>query len=378
MVGGALAPHPPPPAHAALAPLREFDARPPPQASAGRGGPREGWERFAREAREGFLAELEGPAPDAARCLLALAAEHDAISTRAVVPLPQASFSGRVDKLVEGALREAAAAGGVDDPASVICACVDHLYGAARFRVAQADVEQASPYRTYMHNVLAQRQGTKEAVAAVLLSVLARAEARIGRPLEYRLEIPAEAAGRPTAVHAPGEAPEDLSRTTRALVLGCLRRLKRGYWPWAWVPGESSGFLVAAEAALESGDRFNQAMGFGVMQPEGRPFGNMQLAGLSCEALALLEGGHELRDSAVLLCHEKRVREAYEALKACVEAGGTVSPPLERGGLVGDMWGVDVGAGTGQALGEREHAAALRLAAHLEAQLAELAWQSTP
>ena len=94
-------------------------------------------------------------------------------------------------------LREAAAAGGVDDPASVICACVDHLYGAARFRVAQADVEQASPYRTYMHNVLAQRQGTKEAVAAVLLSVLARAEARIGRPLEYRLEIPAEAAGRP-------------------------------------------------------------------------------------------------------------------------------------------------------------------------------------
>merc|ERR1719185_34928 len=105
-----------------------------------------------------------------------------------------------------------------------------------------------------MHNVLAQRQGTKEAVAAVLLSVLARAEARNGRPLEYRLEIPAEAAGRPTAVHAPGEAPEDLSRTTRALVLGCLRRLKRGYWPWAWVPreGASCGTLLSS-CATKSG-----------------------------------------------------------------------------------------------------------------------------
>ena len=341
------------------------------------GGPREGWEAYAREARAGFLGELGRPRPDPVRCLLALAAEHDAVSTRAVVRLPEESFSGRVDKLVDGALREASALGSATDPAAVVRACEDHLYGAGRFRVAQSDVEQASPYRIYLQNVLAQRCGTKEAVAAVLLAVLARAEARVGHPLNFRLALPTETSGRPTAVHAPEGPPEDLAESTRALALGCLRRLKRGYWPWAWVPGESSGFLVAAEAAVNTGDRFNQAMGFGVMQPEGRPFGNMQLASLTCETLAELQGGHESRDWAALLAHEKRARDAYDALAVSIEAAATVSPTPSCGGLVGDMWGVG-DAPPEQSLGELEHAAALQLSAHLEVQLAELAWDSTP
>ena len=53
--------------------------------------------------------------------------------------------------------------------------------------------------------------------------------------------------------------------------------------------------------------------------------------------------------------------------------------PPARGGLVGDMWGVgNAGAPPEQRLGELEHAAALQLSAHLEVQLAELAWDSTP
>ena len=372
------------------------------------------WEGYAQGARDDFLASLDDPDSDPVRILLYLAQEHDAVSSRAVVNLPVDSYSRRLDKLVSGCVRALEGAGLQDseDKQAILDCCTRHLFETERYKVAASEGEQTSPYRTYsawllaggkagvgsglglrgegttssgllqrtdaadpgaaaVHHVLAQRCGTQVTLAALLLSLLQRLEKALGRDLDFAVLAPNDYTKLPSAcVRAEASF---LGVESRDLVVKVLRSLKRGYWPWAWLPdGRSdSGFLVAAEAATSS-SRLNKTFADGtVMQPTGRPFGDMTLADLSCAALAAVAGGYEARDYAVVLAHQRRYGEAYEALQRAIDEEATVSG---EGALLG-------AASTGsqarapQELGQMEHELCQRLATHLEFQIAEKAFE---
>jgi len=99
-----------------------------------------------------------------------------------------------------------------------------------------------------------------------------------------------------------------------------LMALKRAFWPWEWDDSRDSGFLLAVEsAAYGKDDRMNTAAGVvGIIQPTGRPFGDLPMALLVTERLAELDGnlGYEQRDMAVLLYHSGYRRDALDALVA--------------------------------------------------------------
>lgn len=109
-----------------------------------------------------------------------------------------------------------------------------------------------------------------------------------------------------------------------------LSALKRAYWPWEWDEARDSGVLLAVEAAAYGMDnRMNTAAGVvGIIQPTGRPFGDLPMATLATERLLQLEGGEgfEQRDLGVLLFHDGKHKEALEHLEAFQkwkeEAGG--------------------------------------------------------
>lgn len=222
-----------------------------------------------------------------------------------------------------------------------------------------------------MHHVLAQRCGTQVTLAALLLSLLQRLEKALGRDLDFAVLAPNDYTMLPSAcVRAEASF---LGVESRDLVVKVLRSLKRGYWPWAWLPdGRSdSGFLVAAEAVTSS-SRLNKTFADGtVMQPTGRPFGDMTLADLSCAALAAVAGGYEARDYAVVLAHQRRYGEAYEALQRAIDEEATVSG---EGALLG-LASTGSQARAPQELGQMEHELCQRLATHLEFQIAEKAFE---
>lgn len=66
------------------------------------------------------------------------------------------------------------------------------LYETMGYSVAAKPLELYSPYRIYMHRVLAQRCGTPEAISIVLCSLLQRAVAAgLLAPFEIQVGIPA-------------------------------------------------------------------------------------------------------------------------------------------------------------------------------------------
>eukprot|EP00793_Prasinoderma_coloniale_P003249 PRCOL_00005884-RA len=284
------------------------------------GAAAEVWEAQASHARDAFRAELAAaPAGGAAdadvmRAALALAAEDDAVRTRTVVELPTASYEARVDKLV----REIAAnvlPGVEGGEAAKLAAVCDYLFVRYGWKLPSRE-EMASPYRTYMHNVLAQKCGVPPALGALLYAVLQRLQAQ-GDVGEFEVVVPSnEQHSLPYARVAAGAAEAGAEAATpEGLMADTLASLKRAYWPWVWPDTDYSGFLASAEAAVSTHGRVGRVGDtVGVMQGSGRPFGDIRLARMACERLAELRGGHELRDLAVLLAHLKRPAEAYDLL----------------------------------------------------------------
>ena len=85
-----------------------------------------------------------------------------------------------------------------------------------------------------VHHVLAQRCGTQVTLAALLLSLLQRLEKALGRDLDFAVLAPNDYTMLPSAcVRAEASF---LGVESRDLVVKVLRSLKRGYWPWAWLP----------------------------------------------------------------------------------------------------------------------------------------------
>jgi hypothetical protein len=285
--------------------------------------PRDIWTSFAETFRRDFLAAAavaDGSGGDVARAALLLAAEDDAVASRTAVPLPIDSYVGRVDTLASDFTAQYAAPSPAD-PDAVLAALDAFLYGedGCRFRVPTTWVEASSPYRTYLHNVLAQKVGVPAALATIHLAVLQRLQAAGVAPADAQVVL-SPLGGRPLSRR--GDASSFPPAVTPAgLLVTTLVVLQRAFWAWEWAPEEASGFTRAARAAagLEGG-RIGQMMGGVVMQPTGRPFGDPERAQLAVERLLALAGGQgaPLRDLAVLQAHLKQKTKALANLKAYV------------------------------------------------------------
>jgi hypothetical protein len=117
-------------------------------------------------------------------------------------------------------------------------------------------------------------------------------------------------------------------------VVLCLQQLKRSYWPWPWDVAEAESIKLPARSFLGDFGRAGvNSRTVGVMQVEGRPYGDLELALSACERLAAVSGGlkgswdaaRNVRDQGVLLCHLKQFQEAAGLLAGYVrllEAGG--------------------------------------------------------
>jgi hypothetical protein len=132
-------------------------------------------------------------------------------------------------------------------------------------------------------------------------------------------------------------------QTGMACVVDCLAQLKRSNWSWAWPIGAPESFDLPAVSFLGKHGRAGVGSAFvGVMQSTGRPFGDLELALLSCERLAAAsqderEAARNRRDEGVLLCHLHRYDEAKAALEeywAWLEGHPEAGVPSEEGETV--------------------------------------------
>jgi hypothetical protein len=282
------------------------------------------WSGFQASFRRRFLEEASKPDCDVALAALLLAGEDDAVATRTAVPLPVEAYLKRLDALASdfelcySPRRDGAAA----DDAAVLAALDAFLYGAdtCRFRVPVSWDERHSPYRTYLQNVLAQRVGVPCALAAVHMGVLSRLQARGAAPADAVVVLPPGGAAAPfsRAGSAPPSPPAVSAPGVLAATLDCLTR---AFWAWEWRPDEASGFLRAAEAAAGGASgvgRVGTVLAGVVMQPTGRPFGDLERAQLAVERTLALAGGAgpALRELAVLQAHTKQRTAALANLRA--------------------------------------------------------------
>jgi len=233
-----------------------------------------------------------------ARAALHLAGEDDAVASRSAIPLPVESYLERVERLCDDYVACHRPEG--QEHASLSASLDAFLYETSRFRLPTAWSEMYSPYRTYLHHVLAQKVGVRCALATVHQSVLQRLQARAALPAALEVALP-PGSGLPfTRVRGAAAA-----LSSESLLRETLDGLARAYWAWEWLPEHSSGFLAAARAASGSTGRVGRVVAGTVMQPTGRPFGDLQRAQLALERSVALsaETGVETRDLGALLAH---------------------------------------------------------------------------
>lgn len=295
-------------------PARASSSAPQDDSTFGRpSAPRDLWEGFAVRFRTEFLTEARSPTCDPARAALLLAAEDDAVASRTAVPLPVDSYVGRVDTFVNDFTFSFAPPPGATLSAQAE-ALDSFLYTTCRFRLPTAWAERHSPYRTYLHHVLAQRVGVSPALGLVHAAVLARLQAN--RVLDAGLALDLAPGGVPKTV------PLTLVRhpvSTQELLLQTLDCLSRAFWPWPWPVDSPSGFLPAARAAVAGpgGDRIGRvAFGKVSITATGRPFGDLERAQMALERSVALSPvtGLPTRDLGTLLAHTGSVRDALSLL----------------------------------------------------------------
>lgn len=325
---------------------------------------KETWEPYQRAARAGLLAatapdQSSSPAfesrEDPARASLYLAMEDDAFKSRTAVPLPVDAYVKRVDKLVrefvQRDLPALAAEGKEHDTAALIAALEEYLYVQNGYRAPAGWREMYSPYRTYFHHVVAQKVGIPATLASLYLGCVFRLKRQgiLKEDVDVLLRPKGANFAGVTAPEAPWGVPAGSNVNRPAAAVACtpamlvklqLGSLKRAFWPWEWDDARDSGTLLAMEAAAYGAEnRMNTAAGVvGIIQPTGRPFGDLAMAILATERLLELDGGvgYEQRDLGVLLYHDGRRAEALEALEAYDEwrsGGGADAAPT----LVGDV-----------------------------------------
>jgi len=340
---------------------------------------KETWEPFQRAARAGLMdayvaggasaaagskrgdasaeeEDAEDAEADVVHTSLCIAMEDDAFKSRTAVPLPIDAYVKRVDKLVNEFMQrdyESLVAAGTTTTRDVIDALEDYLYVQNQYRAPKGWREMYSPYRTYFHNVVAQKIGIPATLAAIYIGCVERLAERgvltEGVDVCVRPKGARDSAAGVTAPSPPwGVIRESEERPSNAVVCTPLMStrlqlsaLKRAYWPWEWDDARDSGVLLAVEAAAyAAGNRMNTAAGVvGIIQPTGRPFGDLPMATLATERLLALDGGvgFEARDLGVLLFHDGRYGEALELLEgfeAWKRDGGADAAPIFVGDVV--------------------------------------------
>jgi len=261
---------------------------------------------------------------DVVDAVLQLAAEDDAVRTRATVPLPVQSYVNRVEKLVNECSKQLESKEDLNNEERVAFV-YDFIINGYKYKLP-IEQELISPYRTYFHNVLAQRQGNPASLACLLYGVLERIEKKgLISSFEVVLAQRGNYTALPSVVAQVVGGDVDVA-TPKRIVGDCLYTLKRFYWPWEWSPQSDSGFLPAAEALVAAHGRVGKVGSVvGVMQGMGRPFGDLTCARMATSRLADLEGGHELRDLAVLLAHDNDSRGAYDLCQRYMESDAFLS-----------------------------------------------------
>lgn len=290
---------------------------------------------------------------DLALASLHLSAEDDAVKTKTHIPLPIDAFSQRLDDMVKDCTRRMkapASEGGLDasdqHDRSRLSYCCDYLFTYWGLKIASAIEDGAfSPYRVYINNVITQRCGTPSSSAALLSAFLLRLS-RPGLALEglsdlVSIGLPTSKGSIPIAVlKADEDKQPSLVQwiTKRQLLADQLDSLKRFYWGWAWPLGAQSGFEACARSLLgESGRAGLVNAAVGVMQPQGRPFGNVELSVLATERAAQVtalidadgwEFATHLRDLGALNVHigKQSIGLAQlECYKSWLEGEGALS-----------------------------------------------------
>jgi len=294
--------------------------------------PKETWEPFARNARVGLVSEYgKGEGGDVVAASLHVAVEDDAFKSRTAVCLPREAYVKRMDKLVNEFIQRDLSYMSAEDKANgdkMIEAIERYLFEEQKYRTPAGWREAFSPYRTYFHNVIAQKVGIPATLAAIYIGFLERLKDKGALDacgdIHVLLRVRRGAdptPRRPQGIKAGDRIPDGSIVCTSDMVVRMqLMALKRAFWPWEWDDSRDSGFLLAVEsAAYGKDDRMNTAAGVvGIIQPTGRPFGDLPMALLVTERLAELDGnlGYEQRDMAVLLYHSGYRRDALDALLA--------------------------------------------------------------
>ena len=319
---------------------------------------KETWQPFQRTARAGLLEAAEGErtgsgeSRDLVLTSLYISMEDDAFKSRTAVCLPIAAYVKRVDKLMDEftarelpALVESKGGAALTTP-EIIEALETHLFVTNKYCAPKGWRELYSPYRTYFHNVVAQKVGIPATLAALYIGCVDRLRAKGVIPEGEGIDVLIRPKARNgmagvTAPVAPWGVPSGAKRPANSVVCTHnmalklqLAALKRAYWPWEWDDSRDSGVLLAVEAAAYGQEnRMNTAAGFvGIIQPSGRPFGDLPMAILATERLLELDGGegYEQRDLGVLMFHDGKIKEALEHLEAFElwrEGGGDDAAP---------------------------------------------------
>ncbi len=233
-----------------------------------------------------------------------------------------------------------------------------YLYVEQKYRVPGGWREAYSPYRTYFHNVVAQRVGIPATLAALYIGCVERLKLKGALQVDVDVMIVPKAKGASgafgvTQPKAPwgrvrGDVDDKNPKNRGAVVCTPkmsvtlqLQALKRAFWPWEWDDSRDSGVLLAVEAAAYGGDdRMNTAAGVvGIIQPTGRPFGDLEMSILATERLLQLDGnaGYEQRDLGILKFHDGERKEALfhlEKYEQWRESGAADAAPQFVGDVV--------------------------------------------
>eukprot|EP01025_Chloroclados_australasicus_P066317 TRINITY_DN9108_c0_g3_i1.p1 TRINITY_DN9108_c0_g3~~TRINITY_DN9108_c0_g3_i1.p1 ORF type:complete len:397 (-),score=46.52 TRINITY_DN9108_c0_g3_i1:252-1442(-) len=295
--------------------------------------PTEIWQNFANEFRAGFENEVKKKEDemDAVMAGLYFCAEDDALDTRSTVALPVDSYSQRLDNIVGDLVRWVQSQTDFQqlDQNKRLQRVVEYLFEQSNFTVATESLDQTSPYRLYMHHVLAQRCGTTAALAVLLSGYLLRVKQQgILQSGSWQVGLP-KGGEYPVARYPPAQSAESAVNlqytwmSAKGAIIADIQQLKRSYWPWQWQPDQSHCFFPPAEAFLgEYGRAGTFTSTVGVLQPTGRPFGDLKKAIKATERLKLvyggieggIEGAKQTRDLGILFCHLGDFSGALELL----------------------------------------------------------------
>ena len=122
-----------------------------------------------------------GAKGDAVTASMHLAVEDDAVQGRTSVCLPREAYTKRMDKLVNEFVQRDLSYMSAEDKADadkMIEAVERYLFEEQQYRTPTGWREAFSPYRTYFHNVIAQKVGIPATLAAIYIGFLERLNAK--------------------------------------------------------------------------------------------------------------------------------------------------------------------------------------------------------